>query len=300
VGDGRTLTVTEHLEELRGRLIISIVALVVCSVLSFPFTDDFITFLAKPLRELETHAPEPEEIVDIQVGPDGVWRGDVPRSLAGRTLELDQAPMRLTVQSASGEPFTVVFGRPPEARAHYFNLMDPMYMRLKSALLLGLCVSLPLVLWQAWAFVAPGLTDSERSLAGPMLLLFIFSFPVGAAFAYLLLHFAVPALASFSFGDMVFLPDITKYIPFALTMLTIFGLAFEMPGVIWLMARAGLVSSAWLRHYRRHAMITMFVLAAIVTPPDVFTQVMLALPLVVLYEVSILLARSTERKPRKS
>jgi sec-independent protein translocase protein TatC len=133
-----------------------------------------------------------------------------------------------------------------------------------------------------------------------MLLLFIFSFPVGAAFAYLLLHFAVPALASFSFGDMVFLPDITKYIPFALTMLTIFGLAFEMPGVIWLMARAGLVSSAWLRHYRRHAMITMFVLAAIVTPPDVFTQVMLALPLVVLYEVSILLARSTERKPRKS
>ena len=98
-------------------------------------------------------------------------------------------------------------------------------------------------------------------------------------------------LNSFAFGGMQLLPDTARYVSFALTMMIAFGLIFEMPGVFLLLNRLGLVSVEWMVRYRRHAIVTSFLIAAILTPPDVFTQVAMAIPMVLLYQVSIWLAR---------
>jgi sec-independent protein translocase protein TatC len=299
VGEGRSLPVTEHLEELRGRLIISLVALVVATLASIPFADDLVIFLARPLEELQQLVPEPETLISVTLGADGTWRGEIPEqippALRGKMVTADEAPLVLIIEPASGEGFSVIHGRREAPPPHYFNLTDPIYLIFKAAVLLGLCVATPIIFHQIWLFVAPGLTQQERAVVRPTVFLFFFAFPIGAAFAYVLLRFAVPILTGFSFGGMVFLPDITRYVPFALTMMIAFGLVFETPGVIWLLGRAGLVNSRWLAHRRRYALGLIFLLAAFFTPPDVFTQIAMAIPLILLFELSIWLVRMTER-----
>ncbi len=296
MSDGRSLSFAEHLEELRGRLVISIIALVIATLVAIPFADEALIFLAGPLRSLDAAAPR--ESIEVTVDASGVWHGEIPSSLAGRTLDPAEAPLILLVEQASGEPFQVTYGRRAASRPHYFSLTDPIYLILKAAVLMGLILSTPIIGWQLWRFVAPGLTNRERTLAKPMLLLLAVGFPIGAAFAYWVLRFAVVVLTNFSFGEMVFLPDMTKYVRFALTMMLAFGLVFEMPGVLWLLARAGLVTAAWLARQRRIAIVSFFLVAAFLTPPDVFTQLAMGVPLIFLYELSIWLARLTERGRR--
>ncbi len=111
MGEGRSLPVTEHLEELRGRLIICIVALIVATIASIPFADDLVIFLARPLKELQRLVPEPETFITVTLGADGTWRGEVPEeippALRGRTLTADEAPLVLVIEPASGEGFSV-------------------------------------------------------------------------------------------------------------------------------------------------------------------------------------------------
>ncbi len=162
----------------------------------------------------------------------------------------------------------------------------------KVTLMLAFLVALPVVLWQIWAFIAPGLYQHERSLAVPLMLASLGLFAAGMAFAYFVVFPSV-------FGFMVavapegvaWMTDIDKYLSFVLTTFLAFGFTFEVPVVVIVLVRMGIVSLEKLRAWRPYVIVGAFVIGAIFTPPDVMSQVLLAVPLWLLYELGIVLAQ---------
>ena len=163
-------------------------------------------------------------------------------------------------------------------------------VKLKTAFLASLALSSPVIFYQFWKFVAPGLYQKEKRFILPVVCWSVLLFLLGGIFAYHVLPFAMRFFHSFAGGGVENFWSLSKYITFVTYLLLAFGLVFELPLVIYFAARMGLVTPAFLRKKRRHAIILLLVLSALVTPPDVFTQAVLALPLVILYEVSIFLA----------
>jgi sec-independent protein translocase protein TatC len=162
----------------------------------------------------------------------------------------------------------------------------------KMSFLTALLFSLPWVLYQAWAFVAPGLYDHEKRFALPLIISSVFFLVVGIAFAYL---FVLPAAYKFfiSFSASTgaeTLQDLQKYWDFTLSIFFGFGLTFEVPVVEMLLVKLGMVTVQQLREARRYVMVGAFVVAAVLTPPDVLSQFMLAIPLILLYELGIFMA----------
>ena len=163
---------------------------------------------------------------------------------------------------------------------------------LKVTLMAAFLIALPYVLWQAWAFVAPGLYQHEKRLALPVIVSSVVFFAIGMAFAYL---FVFPVMFGFFAGytpaGVQMMTDIDKYLSFVLTMFLAFGLTFETPVVVIVLVRMGVVSLEKLRAARSYVIVGAFVIAAIFTPPDVLSQFMLAMPLWILYELGLFLAR---------
>ena len=162
------------------------------------------------------------------------------------------------------------------------------------SLLASFALTLPIVFYQAWAFVAPGMTLRERKAAVPIMLIGTGLFLIGASFAYLaVLPAAVQFLLEYTvkFAGVRPLWTISKVIKFETVMMLVFGLAFELPLVVSALTRVGILTPEMLARKRRHAIVAMFVLGALLTPPDPFTQVCLAVPLVILLEVSIQVSR---------
>ena len=163
---------------------------------------------------------------------------------------------------------------------------------LKVTLMAAFLIALPYVLWQAWAFVAPGLYQHEKRLALPVIVSSCVFFAVGMAFAY---FFVFPVMFGFFAGytpaGVQMMTDIDKYLSFVLTMFLAFGLTFETPVVVIVLVRMGVVSLEKLRAARSYVIVGAFVIAAIFTPPDVLSQFMLAMPLWLLYELGLFLAR---------
>lgn len=161
----------------------------------------------------------------------------------------------------------------------------------KIALLTAVLLSLPWVLYQAWAFVSPGLYAHERRFAGPLIIFSVVFLVVGIAFAYL---FVLPVAYKFffSFAEKTganVMQDLQRYWDFTLSIFFGFGLAFEVPVVEMLLVKLGIVTVADLRQARRYVIVGAFVVAAVLTPPDVLSQFMLAVPLMLLYELGIFL-----------
>jgi sec-independent protein translocase protein TatC len=168
------------------------------------------------------------------------------------------------------------------------EVISPFLTPIKLAFFVALVIAMPIVLYQLWAFVAPGLYKHEKRLAVPVLVSAVMLFYVGCAFAYFLV---LPAVAKFMSGvapsGVAVMPDIGRYLDFALMLFLAFGLCFEVPVVLVILVAVGAVTPAQLGHSRRYAVVGAFIVAAIFTPPDVLSQTMLAVPMCLLYELGI-------------
>ena len=180
------------------------------------------------------------------------------------------------------------------------DVTTPFFVPMKVALLAAFMISLPHTLYQVWAFVAPGLYTHERRMVVPLVFASTLLFLLGMAFAYFLVFPVVFGFIAHTAPEGVaVMTDIGKYLDFAMTLFIAFGLAFEVPVAVVLLVSAGVVSVPALRGARSYVIVGAFVLGAIFTPPDVISQVMLALPLWLLYEAGILVSLFIQKKGEK-
>lgn len=172
------------------------------------------------------------------------------------------------------------------------DVTSPFFAAMKATGAASVILALPVIIYQIWAFVAPGLYGRERRVVFPLIVSSYLLFLVGMAFAY---FFVIPNvfkfMGKFSLNDVQHLPDITSYLSFAFTMFFAFGLAFEVPVVVVVLTYAGLVSPKKLVQARPYVIVGAFFIAAVVTPPDVLSQIMLAVPMCILYEVGLFIAK---------
>jgi sec-independent protein translocase protein TatC len=172
------------------------------------------------------------------------------------------------------------------------NVISPFLVPLKITLMAAFLVALPVVLYQTWAFVAPGLYSHEKKLVLPLVVSSTLLFFMGVAFCYFFVFGQVfKFIQGFAPQSITAAPDIEQYLSFVMTMFIAFGAAFEVPIAVVLLARMNIVSLEQLKAFRGYFVVVAFVIAAIVTPPDVISQLALAIPMVVLYEVGLWAAK---------
>ena len=189
---------------------------------------------------------------------------------------------------------------PPGSKMIATGVITPFMIPMKLTLLVAFIIALPLVLYQAWAFVAPGLYAHEKRLVAPLVISSSLLFVIGVGFCYFLVFGVVFKFVNgFSPASVSVAPDIESYFGFVMTMFIAFGLTFEVPIVVIVLVRMGLVSVEKLREMRPYVVVGAFVIAAVVTPPDVMSQLLLAFPLWILFEIGLILAPLFERMTRK-
>jgi sec-independent protein translocase protein TatC len=240
---GATMTLVEHLEELRRRILICIVAVVLGSVVAFIFREQILHVLTLPLP------------------PDSVGLSTKP----GTQYNL--------VVLGVGEAFTVF---------------------LKLSVAAGICLAAPVLLYEVWAFVSPGLTRRERRWAGPFVLIGLVLFLVGLAVGYFTLRFPVQWLINFGQGDFLELVTADNYFTFVAFFMLAFGIVFELPLVLTFLAQIGTLSSRTLRRKRAVALVVLWILSTFLTPgSDPYSPLVLGTAMTFLYEISIILIRVT-------
>jgi sec-independent protein translocase protein TatC len=181
---------------------------------------------------------------------------------------------------------------PQGAKMIATGVITPFMVPVKVAALAAFVVALPYVLYQAWAFVAPGLYEHEKKLAMPLIVASTVLFLLGMAFCYYIVFERVFSfIHTFAPTSITPAPDIDAYFSFVLTMFLAFGITFEIPIVVIVLVRMGFVTVEKLRDARPYVIVGAFVIAAVVTPPDVLSQFMLAVPMCLLYEAGLFLAR---------
>jgi sec-independent protein translocase protein TatC len=177
------------------------------------------------------------------------------------------------------------------------DVASPFFAPLKLAFFVAVFAAMPVILYQAWSFVSPGLYKHERRLAVPLLASSVLLFYIGCAFAYFLV---LPAIFTFMTSvapaGVAVMPDISRFLDFALILFLAFGFCFEVPVALVILVAIGAVTPDQLVKSRAYAIVGAFVIAAILTPPDVISQLLLAVPMCVLYEVGIVFARIVARR----
>src|SRR5687768_12225825 len=187
---------------------------------------------------------------------------------------------------------------PKGAQLIAVEVASPFFAPLKLAFFAALVVVMPWLLYQLWAFVAPGLYKREKRLALPLLLSALVLFYAGCAFAfYVVLPSVFGFLTAVTPDGVAMMTDINAYLNFVLVIFLAFGISFELPVALVILVLLGWVTPAQLREWRGYAVVGVFVLAAIITPPDVISQLLLAIPMCLLYEAGILAASLLARKP---
>ncbi len=237
----KKMPITDHLEELRFRLIKIVVAILLGAVLCYFFRHQILAFL--------------------------------------------QAPIKKTLQD---EPL------------RFFSLMEPFIVHIKVAVYSGIFLSVPIVLYQIWMFVAPGLLERERKYLLPFILFGSLFFLGGASLCYfIVLPYGTEFFLNFD-PSLQSTINIASYLSFSIRLIMVFGIIFQLPLILMLLSRLGLVSSKFLRRQRKYAYLLFFVFGAALTPPDPLTQSLMAVPLVLMYEISVLLTRIFGRKDQVS
>ena len=181
------------------------------------------------------------------------------------------------------------------------EVASPFFTPLKLAFCTALVIAMPVVLYQLWAFVAPGLYRHEKRLGVPLLVSSVALFYLGGAFAYfLVLPMVFSFLAKITPEGVAMMTDIGKYLDFVLVIFFAFGLCFEVPVAVVILVALGWVTPTQLTESRGYVVVGAFVVAAVLTPPDVVSQVMLAVPMCLLYEIGIIAARAVATRPAAS
>jgi len=212
----------------------------------------------------------------------GAWVGTTILAFIfnGRILDFLLRPLKAVLPKANHLLDTAIYTSPTE------GLTVP----LKVSAMAGFILALPIILWQIWEFVSPGLRPVERRFAGPFIVSALTLFAAGASFAYFVMPIGLNFLATFLAGNATYFPDINEYLSFFLLLIVIFGVTFELPVVLVLLGVLGIVSSSWLRHRRKVAWVLIIFAALVVTPgADPFTPTALFIPLIVFFEASILI-----------
>jgi sec-independent protein translocase protein TatC len=222
----------DHLEELRWRLLKSIISVFVMMVICFFFSDYILEALLFPGKNIDP--PVPLQVLKVQT----------------------------------------VF-----------------IIKLEIALFAGIILSLPVILYQAWQFLAPGLLKNERKILPLTILATILCFLVGGAFAYfIIIPYALQFFLSLAPVDIENNIALDFYIGFLLRLIIVFGVVFELPMLSLILSKFGLLTPSFMRKYRKYAIVGAFILGAILTPPDPTTQLLLAIPIILLYELSIFIS----------
>ncbi len=176
----------------------------------------------------------------------------------------------------------------------FINATEPFFTILKVSALAGLVVAFPIIIWQVWSFISPALYGHEKRLAIPFVFFSSLCFGTGTYFGFTLVF---PMIFSFlvtygtNVGGINAMLSMGAYLTLASRLLIAFGLVFELPIVIFFLARLGIVDHKWLAKNRKFALLLAFVMGAVLTPPDIFSQASIALPFIVLYEIGIIVAR---------
>tara|TARA_Y100000385_G_scaffold285107_1_gene344406 strand:+ start:378 stop:1229 length:852 start_codon:yes stop_codon:yes gene_type:complete len=181
------------------------------------------------------------------------------------------------------------------------DMGEQFFTHIKISIWLGFILAFPYVFWEFWRFIKPGLYNHEQKAARGIVTACSFLFMSGVLFGYYVISpFAITFLTGYQVSpDIISSPTLASYINY-MTMLTIpTGIIFELPIVVYFLAKIGLISSDFMKKYRRHAFVIVFILAAIITPPDVLTQILIGIPIYVLYEFSIQLAKRIEKNKAK-
>lgn len=306
---GKILSFTDHLQELRMRIIICLVWFVLAFVGSFFAAPQTISFLMQPLISL----PRDQEhsILTLYLGQSGEidgWAITPPSVVPGGPMPPDDSVTSEVLGQLAQDSFRIMIagqtepiqiGPKTQANLTFLTPLEPFFLWVQGALLLSSVVTIPMIVWQFWLFLSPGLLRSERGIVGPLLGASILLFPLGAGFAYAISQVVLKALLAF--GDSIpFLePNLvaSRYISFILIMMFMFGLVFEFPLVLLLLSRLGLVNAEMLTRQRRIAIVVMTVVAAVATPsPDPFSMLIMLGPLLVLYEGSLWAIRLMEKR----
>ena len=240
---------------------------------------------AEPKDELEgTEAPFVSHLIELR---DRLVRALIAVGVVFAVLSFYPGPGSLYDLLAA----PLVATLPQGATMIATNVISPFLVPLKITLMASFLLALPIVLYQVWAFVAPGLYSHEKKLVLPLVISSTLLFFGGVAFCYFFVFGKVFAfIQSFAPKSITAAPDIEAYLGFVLTMFIAFGAAFEVPIVVVVLARMNVVSIEKLRAFRGYFVVVAFIIAAVITPPDVVSQLALAIPMCLLYEVGILAA----------
>jgi sec-independent protein translocase protein TatC len=191
---------------------------------------------------------------------------------------------------------------PPPLELITRELGEQFMIHIKSSIILGFVIAFPYVIFEVWKFIKPGLYDKEKKYARGFVFVCSALFVSGVLFGYFVISpFAITFLGSYSVGsEAVNSPTLASYVNY-MTMFTLpSGIIFELPVVVYFLSKIGVVSAAGMRKYRKHAFVSILILSAIITPPDVVTQFLIGIPIFFLYEISIIIAKRMEKKNEKA
>jgi len=228
-----------------------------------------------------TEQPFVQHLIELR---DRLVKAAIAVLVAGAALAIYPGPAELYDLLAA----PLVAQLPEGAHLIATSVISPFLVPLKILLMTAFLAALPVVLYQVWAFVAPGLYSHEKKLVLPLVVSSTVLFMVGVAFCYFFVFGQVfKFIQSFAPKSITAAPDIEAYLGFVISMFIAFGLAFEVPIVVIVLARMGVVTIEKLKDFRSYFIVLAFIIAAIVTPPDVVSQLALAIPMCILYEIGI-------------
>jgi sec-independent protein translocase protein TatC len=228
-----------------------------------------------------TEQPFVQHLIELR---DRLVKAAIAVLVAGAVLAIYPGPAELYDLLAA----PLVAQLPTGATLIATSVISPFLVPLKILLMTAFLLALPVVLYQAWAFIAPGLYSHEKKLVMPLVVSSTVLFMIGVAFCYFFVFGQVfKFIQSFAPKSITAAPDIEAYLSFVISMFIAFGLAFEVPIVVIVLARLNVVTIDKLKDFRSYFIVLAFIIAAIVTPPDVVSQLALAIPMCILYEIGI-------------